>query len=121
MTDATRALPGNRHDEPSSPSPAQSSVAILVTRQVGHFWKADPGQFSKAPKPKTHTRTPEACLSHPETCFSQAMKIVHFGLNSAVRISGRICSENVGNPGIYYVALQLMTLRFALCSLCLPD
>jgi hypothetical protein len=21
-----------------------------ITGQVGHFWKADPGQFSKAPK-----------------------------------------------------------------------
>jgi hypothetical protein len=76
---------------------------------------------SVPPNPKTHTRTPEACLSHPETCFSQAMKIVHFGPILAVRISGRICSENVGNPGIYYVALQLMTLRFALCSLCLSN
>jgi uncharacterized protein YbjT (DUF2867 family) len=28
----------------------RSSVAILVTRQLGHFWKADPGHFSKAPK-----------------------------------------------------------------------
>ena len=26
------------------------SVAILITKQVGHFWKADPGHFSKAPK-----------------------------------------------------------------------
>src|ERR1035437_8142072 len=26
------------------------SVASLVTGQVGHFWKADPDQFSKAPK-----------------------------------------------------------------------
>jgi hypothetical protein len=26
------------------------SVASLITGQVGHFWKADPGQFSKAPK-----------------------------------------------------------------------
>jgi hypothetical protein len=22
----------------------------MITEQVGHFWKADPGQFSKAPK-----------------------------------------------------------------------
>jgi hypothetical protein len=28
----------------------RSSVATLITEQVGHFWKADPGQFSKAPK-----------------------------------------------------------------------
>jgi len=27
-----------------------SSVASLITGQLGHFWKADPGQFSKAPK-----------------------------------------------------------------------
>jgi len=26
------------------------SVASLITGQAGHFWKADPGQFSKAPK-----------------------------------------------------------------------
>jgi hypothetical protein len=26
------------------------SVASLVTGQVGHFWKAGPGQFSKVPK-----------------------------------------------------------------------
>jgi hypothetical protein len=26
------------------------SVASLITGQVGHFWKADPGHFSKAPK-----------------------------------------------------------------------
>ena len=26
------------------------SVAILVTGQVGHFWKAEPGHFWKAPK-----------------------------------------------------------------------
>src|ERR1017187_6170584 len=63
MTDATRALPGNRHDEPSSPSPAQSSVAILVTRQVGHFWKADPGQFSKAPKRWAGIQRPEGLCS----------------------------------------------------------
>src|ERR1019366_6548964 len=48
--DATRALPGNRHDEPSSPSPEPISVAILVTTLVGHFWKADPGHSPKAPK-----------------------------------------------------------------------
>jgi hypothetical protein len=29
----------------------QSSVAILVTGKVGHFWKAHPGQSPKAPKP----------------------------------------------------------------------
>jgi hypothetical protein len=29
------------------------SVASLITGQVGHFWKADPGQFSKAPKLNT--------------------------------------------------------------------
>ena len=29
----------------------QSSVAILITGQVGQFWKADPGQSPKAPKP----------------------------------------------------------------------
>jgi hypothetical protein len=28
----------------------RSSVATMITEQVGHFWKADPGQFSKAPK-----------------------------------------------------------------------
>jgi hypothetical protein len=28
-----------------------SSVAILISGQVRHFWKADPGHFSKAPKP----------------------------------------------------------------------
>jgi hypothetical protein len=28
----------------------QSSVAILITGQVGQFWKADPGQSPKAPK-----------------------------------------------------------------------
>src|ERR1035437_3876337 len=50
MADATRALPGNRHDEPSSPSPEPISVAILVTTLVGHFWKADPGHSPKAPK-----------------------------------------------------------------------
>jgi len=27
----------------------------LITGQVGHFWKADPGQFSKAPKVETVT------------------------------------------------------------------
>jgi uncharacterized phage protein (TIGR01671 family) len=27
------------------------SVTSLVTGQVGHFWRADPDQFSKAPKP----------------------------------------------------------------------
>ena len=26
------------------------SVASLITGQVGHFWKADPGHFSKVPK-----------------------------------------------------------------------
>src|ERR1035438_9435650 len=52
MADATRALPGNRHDEPSSPSPEPISVAILVTTLVGHFWKADPGHSPKAPKGK---------------------------------------------------------------------
>jgi hypothetical protein len=30
--------------------PGNSSVAILVTHQVGHFWKADPGHSLKAPK-----------------------------------------------------------------------
>src|ERR1035438_8260329 len=54
MADATRALPGNRHDEPSSPSPEPISVAILVTTLVGHFWKADPGHSPKAPKVLTH-------------------------------------------------------------------
>jgi hypothetical protein len=50
MADATRALPGDGHDEPSSPSPRRYSVAILVTGQVGHSWKADSGQCPKAPK-----------------------------------------------------------------------
>ena len=51
------------------------SVATLVTRQVGHFWKADPGQFSKAPKaciltdilrtgPTQPARKPVKSLSH---------------------------------------------------------
>jgi hypothetical protein len=26
------------------------SIAILITGQVGQFWKAHPGHFSKAPK-----------------------------------------------------------------------
>jgi len=30
------------------------SVASLVTGQVGHFWKAGPGQFSKVPKLKAY-------------------------------------------------------------------
>jgi hypothetical protein len=28
----------------------RSSVATSITEQVGHFWKADPGQSPKAPK-----------------------------------------------------------------------
>jgi hypothetical protein len=28
----------------------RSSVATLITEQVGHFWKADPGHSSLAPK-----------------------------------------------------------------------
>ncbi|MHB1841472.1 MAG: hypothetical protein ACYCPD_17075 [Acidobacteriaceae bacterium] len=32
----------------------RSSVEIVVTRKVGHFWKADPGHFSKAPKQAAH-------------------------------------------------------------------
>jgi len=35
------------------------SVASLITGQVGHFWKADPGHFSKAPKrnPAGHSQS----------------------------------------------------------------
>jgi hypothetical protein len=57
MADATRALPGNRHDEPSSPSPEPISVAILVTTLVGHLWKADPGHSPKAPKDQYRVST----------------------------------------------------------------
>src|ERR1035441_347275 len=60
--------------------------------------------------PKTHARTRrKPGLFHPETCFSHVLKILHFCLNSAVRISGSNLCEKVGNPGIPYVALQLMT------------
>jgi hypothetical protein len=34
-------------------------VAILITDQVGHFWKADPGHFSKAPKDSANSRFTE--------------------------------------------------------------
>src|ERR1039457_5791366 len=66
MADATRALPGNRHDEPSSPSPEPISVAILVTTLVGHFWKADPGHSPKAPKPIPRLHAYEPCKSVTE-------------------------------------------------------
>ena len=64
-------------------------------------------------------RAPDTRPCHPKTHLYHAWKIVHFGPILAVRILGRICSEKVVNPGICYGALQLMALRFALCSLCL--
>jgi hypothetical protein len=82
--------------------------------------KLELGSRPSSPK-NPHAHAPEAGPCRPETCFSQAMKIVHFGPILAVRILGRICSEKVVHPGKYYVALQLMTLRFALCSLCLSN
>ena len=63
MADATRTLPGNRHDEPSSPSPAPLSVPILGTTLVGHFWKADPGHSPKAPK-NCHRCAKNTCQTH---------------------------------------------------------
>jgi hypothetical protein len=51
MTDATRTLPQDGHESNIIPVPsACSSVATSITGQMGQFWKADPGHFSKAPK-----------------------------------------------------------------------
>jgi hypothetical protein len=51
----------------------RSSVATMITEQVGHFWKADPGQFSKAPKPAPYLRAPEALLgSNLTNCTNRA-------------------------------------------------
>jgi hypothetical protein len=49
---------------------------------------------SEPQNPRAHA--PEACFFDLRTCFSQAVKIVHFCANLAVRISGRICSEKQG-------------------------
>ena len=39
------------HESPTSePLLLWVIVEIVVTRKVGHFWKADPDHFSKAPK-----------------------------------------------------------------------
>src|ERR1017187_8713033 len=98
------------------PGLASSWHPLLFLRRASSNWVLRPS----SPK-NPHAHAPEAGPCRPETCFSQAMKIVHFGPILAVRILGRICSEKVVHPGKYYVALQLMTLRFALCSLCLSN
>ena len=56
MTDATGTLPANGHDETSSPRTALSLSCNPDCRQVGLFWKASPGQFSKAPKQTTDSK-----------------------------------------------------------------
>jgi len=43
MADATRALPGNWHDEPSSPSPAQILSCNLDYRTGGSLLESTPG------------------------------------------------------------------------------
>jgi hypothetical protein len=45
MADATRALPGNRHDEPSSPRPAQILSCNLDYRSGGSFLESRPGSI----------------------------------------------------------------------------
>ena|ERR1035438_859312 len=85
----------------------RSPDSLVGSRRRGGIHRGPPGR-SVLPNPKTPTRV-------PETCFFQAMKIVHFSPDLAVRILGRICSEKVVNPGICYEALQLMTLRNQFC------
>ena len=48
MADATRALPGNGHDEPSSPSPASILSCNLGYRQGGALLESTPGSVPES-------------------------------------------------------------------------
>jgi hypothetical protein len=56
---------------------------------------------------RAHTRRKPTCSSR--NLLLPRLKIVHFGPDLALRISGSNLCEKVGNPGIPYEALQLMT------------
>src|ERR1035438_4544456 len=93
--------------KPHSHDPDLASSWHPSSLKEGKFELGSPSASPKNPR----AYAPETGPCRPETCFSHAMKIVHIGPILAVRISGRICSEKVVHPGIYYEALQLMTLR----------
>ena len=57
-----------------------SSVAILVTGKVGHFWIAYPGQSSKAPKVRLRVPAERKCrIALPQGCLRR------FGVNLLFR------------------------------------
>jgi hypothetical protein len=68
-------------------SSVSTSAADMSARILGE--KNDMTRVLHPSEPKNlHAPAPEAGPCHPKTCFSQAMKIVHFGPILAVRISG---------------------------------
>jgi hypothetical protein len=48
MADATRTIPGNEHDEPSSPRFARILSCNVGYRSVGSLWESRPGSASKS-------------------------------------------------------------------------
>src|ERR1035441_5121046 len=54
------------------------SVASLITGQVGHFWKADPGQFSKAPKRVAVITNNGAWIDDPEYIAEAEKRVEEF-------------------------------------------
>jgi hypothetical protein len=76
----------------------QSSVAILVTHLVGHFWKADPGQFSKAPKDKKAVfyllrQKQENCLLVSNTVSCEDVESIISSLCFSVRLLMQILHQ----------------------------
>jgi hypothetical protein len=66
MADATRALPGNWHDEPSSPSPAPILSCNLGYTKGGSLLESKPGSVSKSAEAGSASRygtgTPTAII-----------------------------------------------------------
>ena len=58
-TDGAGSLPESGHRDPSSPCPQHTSRAAFKSGRLGHFWRAEVGNFSRAPKHET--RLPDPC------------------------------------------------------------
>jgi hypothetical protein len=93
--DMTRSLRPSGPKTSHARGPDQSRTSVIHDPGLDSSWhpllfkEASSNWVLRPASPKNqHAHAPEAGPCRPETCFSQAMKIVHFGLDLAVRISG---------------------------------
>jgi hypothetical protein len=93
--DMTRSFHPSGHKNISRARARPSRTSMIHDPGLASSWhpsslrRASSNWVLHPSEPKNlHAPAPEAGPCHPKTCFSQAMKIVHFGPSLAVRISG---------------------------------